>query len=214
MDETRRAILDRALRAANEATKDAGRHTASSRCEELLNEQWVQSYVGIAINDLLRDRYVSEETFVSFETSVSWLEDFISRPRGAGCIPGKLRDRQRFDITVWSKGGSVAGLIEIKDQPILSARALSSDPKKICDALRRWPSLRWGMFLFSVRSSESNRYSSRRAEVEAKSNKYLGQVEAHSGCVKDYTKLDNSLLAKRGGALGWCAVMFTYSSTG
>jgi hypothetical protein len=72
-----REILIAALNAASQSSRDAASHTSNVRDVGILNEQWAQSYVGIGINDLLRQAYGNNESsFVSFETCVSWLEDF------------------------------------------------------------------------------------------------------------------------------------------
>lgn len=182
-------------------------HTQSS-CEEFrLNEQWSQSYVGLGLNDELRRRYGNgEAAYVSFETCVSWLEDFAGHKRGPGCPPGRLRKGQRFDIVVWSKGWKVAGLIEIKDQPVMQSYSQTSDPKKLCGALRRWPSIRWAMFLFSVRSSGTRKYQNVVTELEAKSRKVFAGIEE---VVPGWMTMAKTLVVDgRGSKLLWGGAIF------
>ena len=70
-----REILTAALRAASRSSIETGEHDLTSREIGLLNEQWVQSYVRIGINDCLRKSYAEAagKSFVSFEMTVSWL---------------------------------------------------------------------------------------------------------------------------------------------
>lgn len=144
-----------ALDAADQATIDSDEHDLSARELGLLNEQWIHSYVGDAISRHLQAAYDGAHCrpFVTYETSVSWLEYFIDQERTRGRIPGKLSDRRRFDLTVWSRDRQAMGLIEIKYQPIMSTYSRTSDPEKLLGALRRWDSLRWGMFLYCTRNN-------------------------------------------------------------
>lgn len=204
-----RKILTVALAAGSRSSIEAWDHNLTSDEIGLLNEQWAQSYIGIEINDCLRKSYANaaDKSFVSFETSVSWLEGFLGEKRGPGRIPGSLRDRQRFDVTVWSKGGRVAGLVEIKDQPIMQEYSRTADPGKICRALKRWPSIRWGMFLFSVRSSGSNRFKSLRDELDVKRDKVFASIDrACSANIADLGRNDDVLEA--GGCMVWGGVLF------
>jgi hypothetical protein len=170
-----RELLRCALEAACRASWEADHHTQSSRERLLLNEQWAQSYIGFDLNDLLRERYASREGgYVTFETCVNWLEGFIGEERGPGRIAGSLRSRQRFDIVLWSKGGRPAAVIEIKDQPVMQSYSRLADPLKLCGALRRWPSLRWAMFLFSVRTVAGGT----KAEVNDRLRRKAGEVFA------------------------------------
>jgi hypothetical protein len=151
-------LLQRALRAACHATRDADTQATSAREMQQLNEQWAQSYIGFALNDLFRSEYgKSREPYVTFETSVSWLDGYIVAHDRPGPRPGSLKPRQRFDVVAWSKGGSVAGLVELKDRPVMSRYAELADPRKLCGALRRWPTVRWSMFIFSIRSAKATR---------------------------------------------------------
>lgn len=144
-----------ALDAANQATIDSDEHNLSV-CElGQLNEQWIHSYVGYAISRHLQVEYGGDDRlpFVTYETSVSWLEYFFDQKRSSGPIRGRLSDRRRFDITVWSRDRKAMGLIEIKYQPIMSTYSRTTDPEKLLGALRRWDSLRWGMFLYCTRNN-------------------------------------------------------------
>ncbi|HEX8624888.1 MAG TPA: hypothetical protein VF782_07395 [Allosphingosinicella sp.] len=200
-------ILNAALEAACRSSWEAGMHTLSCRDQFLLNEQWSQSYVGLAFNDVLRRCYGNKEAaYVTFETCVSWLEDFAGQERGPGRPPGRLRKGQRFDIVVWSKGWKVAGLVEIKDQPVVESYAHTADPTKLCGALRRWPSIRWGMFLFSVRSSGGRKYPSIQAELEAKSGKVFTAIE--KALPRMVRAKRTRLVEGRGSRLLWCGAIF------
>lgn len=152
---TAERILEVAIEAADFATVDAEEDRLNARQIGLLNEQWIQSYVGDAISRHLR--YLNGEEhcrpFVTYETSVAWLEHFFGEKRGPGRIAGKLSERQRFDITVWSANRVPVGLVEIKNEPIMSSYSRTADSQKLVGALRRWGTLRWGIFLFCARNN-------------------------------------------------------------
>lgn len=152
---TASTIVKIALDAADQATIDSDEHDLSVRELGLLNEQWIHSYVGDAISRHLQAAHGGDHRrpFVTYETSVSWLEYFIDQKRTCGRIRGKLSDRRRFDVTVWSRDRRATGLIEIKYQPIMSTYSRTTDPVKLLGALRRWDSLRWGMFLYCTRNN-------------------------------------------------------------
>jgi hypothetical protein len=201
-----RETLHSALCAASEATVDAATHTTSAREMDLLNEQWAQSYVGLALNDLLRKRYRDASgSFVTFETSVTWLDGYLPDYVRSGPRPGGLRDRQRFDVVVWSKGGGVAGLVELKDTPVMSRYAESSDPRKLCGALRRWPSLRWSIFLFSIRSSKTTN-SLIEGDLCGKRDASLGRIRKVAG---DFWRTwDSFVVPAKGSRVMWVGVLF------
>lgn len=144
-----------ALRASREAGEDCvGAHEMGA-----LNEQWVHSYVGFGINRYLASSYKGDfdRPFVTYELSVNWLDYFLDRRR-PGPLPTGLSEKSRFDICVWSKGFKPVGLVEIKDEPIMQEYSRGRDPEKISSALRKFPSLKWGIFLFSVRVSDERRH--------------------------------------------------------
>jgi hypothetical protein len=111
----------------------------------------------------------------------------------------------RFDIVVWSKGGSVAGLIEIKDQPVMQNYTQIADPKKICDALRRWPDVRWGLFLFSVRSSGASRGEAIALELRRKCEAVFSSISAKFP--KNVTKTRILGVSGRDSKLAWGGVV-------
>jgi hypothetical protein len=177
---------------------------------DLLNEQWAQSYVGLGLNDLFRRRYQDDEGgFVTFETSVRWLDGYLPDHGRPGPRPGSLSDRQRFDIIAWSKGGSVAGIVELKDTPVMSRYAEASDPAKLCGALRRWPSVRWSMFLFSIRSAKH-----KQGEIAADLlKKRDGAFQRIRATVGEFWRICGSqTVAARGSRVMWGGVIFRKSS--
>jgi len=169
MRASERNLLDIILKAASQAVCDAGNNRLRPKELGLLNEQWTQSYVGIAINDALRVQYQDKESsHVTFETSVAWLEEFCGVEGKVGRPPGVLTERQRFDVVAWSRGGYPIGLIEIKDQPVGSTYGRTNDPQKLCSALRRWDKVRWGVFLLSLRAARGNTRSAALGELDRK----------------------------------------------
>lgn len=148
-------LLGVALEAARQGSVDCDESDLNAKDVGLLNEQWTQSYVGDAISRYLRSFYQAEggRPYVTYETTVSWLEYFFDQKRSPGPVPGKLSDRRRFDLSVWSKSGKAIGVIEIKNEPLMSGYSKSNDPGKIVGALRRWQNLQWGMFIFCVRNN-------------------------------------------------------------
>jgi hypothetical protein len=135
-----RDLLISAVNAACLASQDSGVNGYSAKESGPLNEQWVHSYVGFAINDELRCRYKDAErsNFVTFETSVAWLEEFGAGVKIVGKRPAALTKRKRFDLTIWTKGADIGGVIEIKDQPAMARSVELGDPTKLCKALDRW----------------------------------------------------------------------------
>ena len=200
-------LLKWAVEAACEASQDSGSHTQSVQEPYLLNEQWVHSYVGIAINDHLRRVYKKpKEYFVTFETCVSWIEDFFGEERGRGRKRGRLRDRQRFDVVVWSEGGQISGLIEIKDQPIMQKYSQISDPVKLIGALRRWPKLKWAIFLFSVRTTKVMGTAGVASALAGKSKFVFDAIE---GVVPEWTTSTYPRrVSGKGSQVMWCGVLF------
>lgn len=172
-------ILEKALAAAHQSTISADEDKLSAHEIELLNEQWVQSYVGDAISRHLRHIHGEDHgrPFVTYETSVAWLEHFFGQPRRPGRIAGKLSDRQRFDITVWPADRAPIGLIEIKNEPIMSAYSRTADSEKLVGALRRWKSLRWGMFLFCARNNTSKEGGAKKEHLHAMIDKTFQAVQ-------------------------------------
>lgn len=201
-----RAFLDVILKAACSAAYDAGRHDLRPNELKLLNEQWTHSYVGIAINDELRRRHQSDSSFITFETSVGWMEEICGVEGRAGRPPGVLSPRQRFDLVVWSKGGSPVGLVETKDQPLISNYAQTADPKKICGALRRWPSLRWGAFLLSLRASKATTARDITLELGSKAERVAAAIQCAVG--KQYYRHATLPTPGQGSRTSWMAVMF------
>lgn len=200
-------LLIVALEAACEATTDAGTHATSTREMDMLNEQWAQSYVGVALNDALRERYdKAKGSYLSFETSVAWLDGYLPDHDKPGPRPGSLTPRQRFDIVVWSKGGKVAGLVELKDTPVLSRYAATADPAKLCGALRRWSALRWGIFLFSLRTSSAGTASEVGKRLSKRRDQALEKIRQQSG---GYLRAHRSRqVPGRGSCVLWVAVLF------
>lgn len=201
-----RQILHCALKAACDATRDAGTHTTSAREMDMLNEQWAQSYVGLALNDFFRRRYKDRHgSYVTFETSVRWLDGYLPDHDRPGPRPGSLSDRQRFDIVAWSKGGSVGGLLELKDTPMMGRYGEAADPRKLCGALRRWPALRWSMFLFSMRTPKTTP-ATIEADLRKKRNAACQRIRATVG--EFWRTSDSQSVAARGSRLMWAGVVF------
>ena len=150
-----RSILKVALAAAEKATFDSDEGATSVKQLGLLNEQWAQSYVGHAISRHLQQAYEIEDSWplVTYETSAAWIDYFVPE-RSPGPYATGLGDKSRFDLTVWHKNRTIEGLVEIKDQPVMEQYSKSRDPGKLVAALRRWPTIKWGIFLYSVRATD------------------------------------------------------------
>lgn len=149
-------ILKVALQAAEGATIYADDGHTSVKEIGLLNEQWVHSFIGDAISRHLRDNYAQQkdQPYVTYESIAGWLDDYFSK-RSRGPYANGLTDRTRFDLAVWRKAKGLSGLIEIKDEPVMAHYSRSRDTEKLIGALRRWPELRWGIFIFSVRATSN-----------------------------------------------------------
>ena len=170
----------------------------------LLNEHWCQSYVGIAINERLREQYgYHDDAFVTFETSVAWIEKYTAARR-RGRKPGNLTDRQRFEILVWSKGGVPAGIVEVKDDPVMQAYFCQADPKKLEAALKRWAEIRWGIFLFSVRPRLSVTNPKCRLRLAEKRDK----VFHHAAMAVQCNTLEKASREVPDEPLMWCGMGF------
>ncbi|PSJ40594.1 hypothetical protein [Allosphingosinicella deserti] len=200
-----RDILEAALDAACESTSDAATHTETPAERDLLNEQWAQSYIGLALNDMFRQRYSNDKAgYVSFETTVSWLDGYLPAPTKPGPRPGGLTARQRFDAVLWSKGGKATGLVELKDRPFMGRYAESSDPQKLCGGLRRWPTLRWAMFLFSIRCPAKSKCID--DDLAAKRDDILMRIRKDVG---DFWRVSSSkIVPGRGSRTMWVGVVF------
>jgi hypothetical protein len=193
---TAERIVEVALQATDFATIDAEDDRLSAREVGLLNEQWIQSYVGDAISRYLRHMHGEEHAkpFVTYETTVAWLEHFFGETRGPGRIAGKLSDRQRFDITVWPANRAPVGLIEIKNEPIMSAYSRTADSQKLAGALRRWGTLRWGIFLFCVRNNTSKEGAVMKEHLHLMVQKTFDAIQgAVNGIARTSLKVSNKL---------------------
>ncbi len=178
-------MLRVALEAAETASYEANESDLTTKQIGMLNEQWVHSYVGHAISDHLLASYkIKEEDrrpFVTYETSAGWLND-ICHDISPGPYANGLKPGNRFDLAVWSKGDRLAGLIEIKHQPIMQKYASVHDCEKLMAGLRKWGDMRWGMFLYSVRASKD----CDGAELDAHLSKKADKVDDHiEDCIQD-----------------------------
>jgi len=202
-----KAILRIALDAAVQATLDSGEDRTSVKDLGLLNEQWVQSYVGDAISRHLQAVYGPEKTqpFVTYETNAAWI-DYFAAERSSGPYAKGLGDKSRFDLTVWGRNRTIEGLIEIKDQPVMETYSRARDPKKIMAALRKWPNLKWGLFLFSVRATDH--YDDEKMDLHL--NNKISKVE---GAVSDldkrfkFTFERQDMKARSTKCVVWCGVI-------
>ena len=136
---------------------DEGLKAAARSCDErpelegrsYLNEAWVQSFVAFGLNDFLRQRYETDNEYITFETNVAWL-DAIYGVEGVDTSVKQLTPKKRFDLCVWSKGMKIWGLVEIKNQPSAHHWSYKGDLLKLSWALHRWQGLRWGLFLYGM----------------------------------------------------------------
>ena len=208
---TAKRILDIALDAADRATVNSEEHDLTVKEMGLLNEQWTQSYVGDAISRELRRIFGGDgdRPFVTYETSVSWLDHFFKKHRGPGRIPGGLSERQRFDITVWPMKRPPLGLIEIKNEPIMSAYSRRSDAKKLHGALRRWTSLRWGIFLFCTRNNTSKKGDAVCEHLEKLAEDTFSAIREVIGKSAHISTETSKMVRQEGRQMMWAGVIIT-----
>jgi hypothetical protein len=142
------------LRAAVEASEDG--QEASAPLDEITdrNEQWLQSYIAIRLNDEMRSLFASPDgIFVTHEARVSWMNEVTHTCAKPGRPP--LTSAQRFDLAVWDRE-HVVGLIEAKNAPGMDQGRFTQDVRRLVKALDLWGadtggSLRWTAHVFSVR---------------------------------------------------------------
>jgi hypothetical protein len=203
-------LLRVALGAARQASRDSDEHNLSVHEIGYLNEQWVQSYIGDAISRHLFSSYKTKASrpFVTYETCVSWLEYFFDQKRSRGRVPGKLTDRSRFDLTVWSKSGKSVGLIEVKDEPIMVAYSKTSDPSKLVGALKRWESLRWGIFLYSTRNATKKTGTDRKNHLRDKSQAVFDVIKTKFGKSVSLNYVVSDILREDDAQVLWAGVVF------
>ncbi len=89
----------------------------------------------------VEDRYVTIEQNISNAVGWSGGDHFKGR---AGNLPSK----GRFDVAVWDENADIHGVIEVKLAPYLRKGSVVRDVRRLCDALRDAPKLRWGMSAF------------------------------------------------------------------
>ncbi len=153
--ETVKLILEAAERATIDAEEGNYHKNASWG---IPNEQWTQSYVADALSVAVRKKFpeYGSAAVTTLETNVSWLQYFAH-----GISSGKMRhsvtDRSRYDIAVWDygKNRTFYGLIELKNDPNMSGWSYWRDIEKIESALMKWRNVKWGIFIFSIRSVKS-----------------------------------------------------------
>lgn len=146
-------LIDVLVNAAAEASSDLGDQTLPLDDVTDRNEARISSYVGVRLNDLLRNTHHDPlGIFVTHEPRVSWMDDLTGTP-----VPfeGALKPAQRFDLATWDHE-QITGLIEIKNAPGMDRNRALSDVIRLREALTRWgPSangtLKWGAYLFSLR---------------------------------------------------------------
>lgn len=169
-------ILHAALDAAIASCHDAGTHEYSTADKFQLNEQWCQSYIGFAINDCLRKEFDDDGGFVTFETSVGWLKNFANSAPVGGRPRGAFSDRGRYDLVAWDNKGRPSGVIEIKDVSNLASSAVEKDCLKIQAAIDKLDTVRWGLFLFSVRASAGRSVDRISEQLDSKSKKITDAI--------------------------------------
>lgn len=184
-------FLKKAVELALLSTEDAGGSELTAFEFGLQNEPFVHSYVGIGINDLLRAYYHrsspkgkdkhDNRLFVTFETSVSWIDDFMSDKRQPGRPAGKvyLSDRSRFDLLAWSSDGFPRVTVEIKNQFTTQMDSLNSDIKKLCAALNYWNKLKYSIFIFSLRHNSREFENEKRKALTIRFEEILKQFECN-----------------------------------
>ena len=157
---TKTEILNKALKAASEATYDIDSHTTYlDHWGDDRNEPWIHSYLLVMINDLMRSQGAKDGIYVTSEAKASWLWDNTNSDRSneseLSASEQELTSKQRFDLAVWNRGGLVWGLIEVKDAPGIDDNRLRTDLNKLMHGLNLWGapkgSLRWGLYVFSNR---------------------------------------------------------------
>jgi hypothetical protein len=125
-----------------------------------LNEQWVQSFVGVRLNDHLRESLSKRDksnrsgVFVTSETTGAWIAGFLEYEQAKG-RPYYIGDRQRFDLCLWSDKRPI-GLLEIKHEPNPSKWGRESDLQKLRNAVMRWGQLE-ALLIFSHRYMKVDR---------------------------------------------------------
>jgi hypothetical protein len=180
-----RQISKVAVESAQRALLEAELDQVGSAANTTRNEPWFHTYIGFGLNDFLRRSFIGDanDFFVTFETSVSWINGFYGLKRPPpGRPPGALTGGQRFDLLVWSSKQKPLGLIEIKNQPLGSDEP-DRDLKKLRDGLFLWSnerncSIQWGIFLFCVRCDDGRITAEKRNEkINASAKRYLELVK-------------------------------------
>ncbi len=204
----RKRIAEAALKAAHEAVVDAGEADAQRKEVGTLNEQWVQSYVGILLNDSLRRmetktrKSAFENVLVTFETTVSWLDSFFEYepPIGRGY---KIGSRKRFDLCLWGQGRFPIGLVEIKNDPNQAPFGIKNDINKLRKAILRYEKLKFGMFLFSVRYNNI-----KLSDVSKRIDEIIGPFRRRFSKSIDFEMVDSREHMEEGHRCIWvCAIL-------
>jgi len=209
-----RKLAEIIVKAAREASIDCDQHNLSAKQVGQLNEQWIQSYVGDAISRHLRDFYKSDgqRPYVTYETTAGWIRYFFDQKNAPVRRHVKLTEKSRFDLTVWSKSGKIVGLIEIKNEPLMSGYSKSRDPDKIISALHEWDYLNWGIFLFCSRNNTQKTGEKLNDHLYAMVDKTFSHVERHFGRHADLNLVTSELFEGDDAQCLWAAVIMKWKS--
>ena len=142
-DEIADRILQEAVHASREGSTDGLFKTASTAP----NEAWLSSFLVFGLNDLLQKRHEDDGYFVTFETTVHYLD----------CVFGRqddewLKTGMKFDLVLWKSKFPFA-LVEVKNSKSMKKWDVEHDANKIGAALLRWRKLINGYFVFSSLSN-------------------------------------------------------------
>ena len=204
-------LVDVILNATVEASEEG--QEASLPLDEITdrNEQWVQSYIAVRLNDCMRAAFGSPTgIFVTHEARVSWMREVTH----ARARPGRptLTSAQRFDLAIWDRD-YVVGLVEVKNAPGMDRVRFGDDPRRLVQALDRWGitndgSLRWAAHVFSVRLTRS---AAARADPDALERLYDDRLASLSELCANRT-IEAAFRRSNDGAdclVGWGVVVIT-----
>lgn len=158
-----------------------GIKAANAQYEEWTDERyWLSGgaeYIAtVQIARRIRD-FVNEVSYVTVEQNIR--EALINTPkrsRGRGRV--RLSRRGRFDIVVWNSAEKALGVIEVKTRTLVWS-SVREDVRRVCEALEKFPGLRWGLVAYYMHMVEGKRKTAA-DQIRARTKTIARNAENHA----------------------------------
>ena len=122
-------------------------------------------------------RYVDDVCYVTVEQNIrEALINTPRRPRGRRRV--RLPRKGRFDIVVWNSGDEAIGVVEVKTRTLVWS-SVRRDVGRVCEALAKFPGLRWGLVAYYMHMGEGT-YKSAAERIRTRTRTITRNARAHA----------------------------------